>query len=64
MFAEVEIYQPETESWRAVLPMRTPRHGMGAAVVDGTLYVPGGADRQGFAAVATHERFVPSPPPD
>lgn len=60
VFDEVEVYHPATDSWRAVLPMRTPRHGMGAAVVDGALYVPGGADRQGFAAVATHERFVPS----
>lgn len=59
VFDQVEAYAPSTDQWRALLPMRTPRHGMGAAVVDGALYVPGGADRQGFAAVATHERFVP-----
>jgi N-acetylneuraminic acid mutarotase len=59
VFDQVEAYAPSTDQWRALLPMRTPRHGMGAAVVDGALYVPGGADRQGFAAVATHERLVP-----
>lgn len=59
VFAETEIYSPATDSWRGAVSMRVPRHGMGAATVEGVLYVPGGADRQGFAAVATHERFVP-----
>ena len=40
--------------------MRTPRHGMGAATVGGALYVPGGADVQGFGAVDVVERFVPA----
>ncbi len=39
--------------------MTSPRHGMGAAVVSGSLYVPGGADMQAFAAVATHDVFTP-----
>lgn len=60
VFEHVEVYDPSADAWRAIVPMRTPRHGMGAAVVDGALYVPGGADRQGFAAVATHERLVPT----
>jgi hypothetical protein len=30
-----------------------PRHGFGAAIVDGAIYLPGGASRQGGAAVDT-----------
>jgi N-acetylneuraminic acid mutarotase len=60
VFAETEAYDPESDTWRSVLDMRTPRHGMGATVVDGAFYVPGGADRQQFAAVEVMERFVPA----
>jgi hypothetical protein len=60
VFAETEAYDVASDSWRSVVNMRTPRHGMGAAVVNGAFYVPGGADRQQFAAVDIVERFVPS----
>lgn len=59
VFAEVEAYTPTTNSWEALTPMATPRHGMGAAVWDGRLYVPGGATQEGFGAVDTHEVFTP-----
>jgi hypothetical protein len=59
VFPQTEAYDVVTDTWRSVLDMRTPRHGMGAAVVDGALYVPGGADRQQLAAVDVVERFVP-----
>jgi hypothetical protein len=39
--------------------MRSPRHGTGAAGFEGRLYVPGGADVQGFGAVDTNEVLVP-----
>jgi hypothetical protein len=39
--------------------MRTPRHGLGAAVWDGVLYTPGGATVESFGAVDTHETFTP-----
>jgi hypothetical protein len=44
--------------------MLTPRHGMGAAVWNNVLYVPGGASRELFGAVSTHEalRLVPDSP--
>lgn len=61
VFAVTEAYHPATDTWRPLLDLRTPRHGMGAATIDGVLYVPGGADREGFAAVAVHERFAPAP---
>ena len=61
VFAEVEAYAPATDTWRTLAPMPSPRHGMGAVGIDGALYVPGGADRQGLAAVATHEVLTPGP---
>lgn len=60
VFPQVEAYDPVSDVWKPLVAMRTPRHGMGAATVDGAVYVPGGADRQGFAAVDVHERFVPA----
>lgn len=53
VFADVEVYDVAADAWIAEAPMPEPRHGTGAAALGGTLYVPGGADRQAFAAVAT-----------
>jgi len=61
VYAEVERYRFADDRWEAVVDVRTPRHGMGAAVIDGALYVPGGAPVQGFGAVDVVERFVPLP---
>jgi N-acetylneuraminic acid mutarotase len=61
VFPQVEAYDPTGDSWESLGEMITPRHGMGAAAEAGRLYVPGGADVQGFGAVATHEVFTPLP---
>ena len=45
----VEKYNPTTDTWCEVSPMLTPRRGLGAAILDGILYVVGGSD--GIAAV-------------
>ena len=45
----VEKYNPTTDTWCEVSPMLTPRRGLGAAILDGILYVVGGSD--GVAAV-------------
>jgi N-acetylneuraminic acid mutarotase len=58
VFAVVEVYDPATDTWTEVEPMPTPRHGTHAAVLDNTIYIPGGADVQGGGAVATHEAWV------
>ena len=55
VFPQTELYDPAADAWTSLEDMRTPRHGMGAAGVDGALYVPGGANVQAFGAVATHE---------
>lgn len=59
VFPQTESYDPVTDSWTTLEPMTHPRHGMAAAVADGKLYVPGGADVMAFGAVATHDAFTP-----
>jgi len=59
-FAENEGYDPRTDQWFRLLPMPTPRHGIGAVVVGDRIYIPGGATIQGFGAVTTHEVFTPA----
>jgi N-acetylneuraminic acid mutarotase len=53
VFPNVDAYDPATDSWRALPDLTLPRHGFGAAVVDGRVYLPGGASRQGGGAVDT-----------
>ena len=59
VFSQVEAYDLAADSWRSLDPMPNPRHGMWAAAIDGRIYVPGGADRQAFGAVDTHEVLTP-----
>ena len=59
VFAETERYDPSRDAWSSLAVMTTPRHGTGAAALDGVIYVPGGATTQAFGAVAVHQAFVP-----
>jgi N-acetylneuraminic acid mutarotase len=59
VFSQTEAYDPGTNAWTTLEPMRTPRHGMAAAAVGGVLHVPGGAIQQAIGAVDTHETFTP-----
>jgi N-acetylneuraminic acid mutarotase len=56
VFPDVSVYDPATDTWQSLAPMLVPRHGNGAAVLDGRIYIPGGATRQG--AGATNENSV------
>lgn len=58
VFAENESYDPATNSWRSEQPMPVPRHGIGAAVVDGRIHIPAGAEVQGFGVSARHDAFT------
>jgi N-acetylneuraminic acid mutarotase len=60
VFGKTESYDPREDRWSMLPPMPAPRHGTGAAAVGGTIYVPGGADIQGFGAVAVTEAFTPT----
>ncbi|MCS6625082.1 hypothetical protein N0B44_19395 [Roseibacterium beibuensis] len=44
VFAETWVYDPAADRWDAGPPMRTPRHGLAAAAVDGTVYAIAGGE--------------------
>jgi N-acetylneuraminic acid mutarotase len=55
----VEAFDPAANTWATIEPMPTGRHSLGVAVVDGRLHVLGGAARDLFDPVDTHEVFTP-----
>ena len=57
VFAQVEVYQPRTNTWQSLTPMPTPRHGIGAAALGRRIYIPGGGPVQGFGVTNVHEVF-------
>lgn len=59
VFNDSEVYDPVSDSWTLVRPMRTRRHGTGAASLDGAIYIPGGAAVEAFGALHLHERYLP-----
>jgi N-acetylneuraminic acid mutarotase len=57
---QVESYDPATDTWQSHAPMPTPRHGMGAVAIDGSIYVAGGGPVVGGSILtSTHEAFRP-----
>lgn len=54
----LEEYDPATDTWETREPMPTARWVLGAGVIDGKLYVAGGADAS-FAVVDTLEVYTP-----
>lgn len=55
--AHVELYHFERNAWWSDRAMPLPRHGFGAASVDNTVYLPGGATLAGYGATAWHDRW-------
>ena len=48
-------WRPRLTTWQPHPPMPTPKHGIWAAVIGNTIYLPGGATAQGFSATTSHE---------
>ncbi len=63
VFEQNEAYDIASDTWRTDTAMPTPRHGIGAAVIDDRIYIPGGAILQGFGAINTNEAFIAVAPP-
>ena len=60
MHTEVEALNLETMRWTALAPLNYARHGTGAIVHDGKIYVAAGSGRQG-AGDRIQEVFTPGP---
>ena len=48
MFANVEVYNSASNSWRREANMPLPRHGIWASVIGNKVYIPGGGYHAGF----------------
>jgi N-acetylneuraminic acid mutarotase len=60
VFAQTDVFDPLANAWRSLSPMKIAKHGIGAGVVRGKVYLPAGAIKQGGGApVASMEIFVP-----
>lgn len=62
IYPQTEGYNPLTDRWETLVPMPTPRHGMGAAVIGDKIYVPAGATRQGLGITPPLFMEVFTPP--
>ena len=55
------LWDPLADRWEAHTPMLTPRHGMGAVVLGGAIYVAGGGPQMGGGVKsAINEAFSPT----
>jgi hypothetical protein len=59
VFAEVEEYDPVSNTWRTLAPMPVPRHGMGAAAVGDSIFVIGGGPVAGYGVSSVNALFMP-----
>jgi len=61
VFPDAEAFDPGDGtgmgSWEAMPEMPIPRHGLGAATLDGRIYLPGGGIRTSYASVDENAAF-------
>jgi len=60
-FQENHEYDPATDTWRALAPMPTPRHGLYGISLEGRIFVPGGGPVIGGSYSNVHEAFYLPP---
>lgn len=61
IFPQHEMLDPGSGEWRSLPDMPLARHGIEAAVVGGTVHLPGGADVAGFGTVPANDAYTPPP---
>lgn len=59
VFEENEMYNPITDSWQTMTPMALARHGIGAAVLEDRIHIPGGGPVEGFGVTDAHDAYAP-----
>ncbi|KAK6062975.1 kelch domain-containing protein [Seiridium cupressi] len=59
VYNNVEVYDTQTDTWEVLPPMAFPRHGTGAAAIDGRIHIPGGANFTVVGAVTVNDVFIP-----
>jgi uncharacterized protein (TIGR03437 family) len=64
-FRQNEEYDPATDTWRALAPMPTPRHGLYGITIGRQVFAPAGGPRAGAFYSNVHEAFFlpPAEPP-
>jgi N-acetylneuraminic acid mutarotase len=62
VFAQHEVYDPQSDRWRSLSPIPTPVHGVtGSAFVDGWIHLPGGGiSRGGNSGSTVHQVYRPA----
>ena len=63
VYVRTDIYNPQTNRWRAGPPLRTARHGIFPVAHDGQILVAGGGDVAGFSRTTTVEMIWPKREP-
>ena len=58
-FDDAERYDPAQDRWDVLEPMGEARHGLGAGVVRGMIYVVSGGPEPGFSFGTANERYIP-----
>lgn len=59
IFNATEMWEVAGQRWIAKESMPTARHGIGAAVIDGRVFVPAGGTEPGYAATTANEAYTP-----
>jgi hypothetical protein len=59
-FDIVEAYDTRKSNWSLLPPLPTARHGLGASIVDGKLYVIAGGPSPGGSYSSLNEVLVPA----
>lgn len=58
LIEEAELYHAGSGTWRPVEAMDAPRHGFGAAMIDGLVYLPGGGRQVAGAQSRYFDAYV------
>jgi N-acetylneuraminic acid mutarotase len=54
-FEDADLYDATANAWSALEDMPTPRHGIGAAIFNGRIHIPGGGPVENFSVTDVHE---------